>query len=206
MSSRRVARGRRAGLGYLWLALVLAWPGHGQEIISEGGEDREPPRPPVAVLFDVGGTLTYRDPQTAKYAWFQDALSTAQALKELGFRVGLLSNVPRGWDQAMLSRLLAEPEPLETLFDPVVLAQSPPPPGQPLAKPDPRAFQRALAMLGPGVKPADVVYVGENHDEVLGARLAGLRAVLLVRRGNPPSGEAHVIRRLSQLVHVLPGL
>ena len=88
-------------------------------------------------------------------------------------------------------RLLAEPEPLERLFDPVVLAQSPPPPGHPPPKPDPLAFQNGLALLGPGVEARDVVYVGENHAEVLGARLAGLRGILVVRRGSLPAGEAN---------------
>jgi FMN phosphatase YigB (HAD superfamily) len=206
MSRARPGRGWRAAPGCLWLLLALASPVHGQGPTPDEGDDLEPARPPAAILFDVGGTLAYRDPQTAKYAWYQDSLPTARNLRELGVRVGLLSNVPRGWDLAMLARLLADPEPLGTLFDPVVLAQSPPPPGRPPAKPDPRAFQAALDRLGPGVEPADVVYVGENHAEVLGARLAGLRAVLLVRRGNPPAGEDHVIRRLPQLIQVLPGL
>lgn len=157
----------------------------------------------VAVFFDVGGTLAFRDPETGKYAWYHDALESATAIKEQGRQVGLLSNVPRGWDQAMLGRLLLEPEPLEDLFGPIVLAQSPPPPGYPPPKPDPLAFQNALASLGRDVAPVQVLYVGENRAEVQGARLAGLQAVLLVRRGRSPRGEGLVIRNLRQLVDLL---
>jgi len=103
----------------------------------------------------------------------------------------------------MLGRLLLEPEPLEDLFGPIVLAQSPPPPGYPPPKPDPLAFQNALASLGRDVAPVQVLYVGENRAEVQGARLAGLQAVLLVRRGRSPRGEGLVIRNLRQLVDLL---
>jgi FMN phosphatase YigB (HAD superfamily) len=157
----------------------------------------------VAVFFDVGGTLAYRDPETGKFAWYKDALESAAAIKQQGRRVGLLSNVPRGWDQAMLGRLLLEPEPLEELFQPVVLAQAPPPPGYPPPKPDPLAFQNALAHLGRDVAPVQVLYVGENRAEVQGARLAGLQAVLLIRRGRPRPDDILTVGNLKQLVGLL---
>ena len=157
----------------------------------------------VAVFFDVGGTLAYRDPETGKFAWYEDALESVAAIKEQGRRVGLLSNVPRGWDQAMLERLLLEPEPLDDLFEPVVLAQAPPPPGYPPPKPDPLAFQNALAHLGRDVAPVQVLYVGEDRAEVQGARLAGLQAVLLMRRGRPRPGDGLTVPGLQQLVGLL---
>jgi haloacid dehalogenase-like hydrolase len=154
---------------------------------------------PAAILFDVSGTLTYRDPETGKYGWYRDALPAAMALREMGLRVGLLSNVPRGWDVAMLGRLLLEPEPLEKLFDPIVLAQSPARPGEPPPKPDPFAYQIAVGRLGDLVAPADVLYVGEDPADIQGANLAGLRGLLLVRRGSPPAGSDSV-RSLEELV------
>jgi len=183
--------------------LVLAFTvsaGLGQE---KGQDGLLFPDSIVAVFFDVGGTLAYRDSETGKFAWYSDALESATAIKEQGRRVGLLSNVPRGWDQAMLGRLLLEPEPLDELFEPVVLAQAPPPPGYPPPKPDPLAFQNALAHLGRDVAPVQVLYVGENRAEVQGARLAGLQAVLLVRRGRASRGDALAIRNLQQLVELL---
>ncbi len=193
----------RRARGTARLLLILAFtvsPGLGQE---KGRDGLLFPDSIVAVFFDVGGTLAYRDPETGKFAWYSDALESATAIKEQGRRVGLLSNVPRGWDQAMLGRLLLEPEPLDDLFEPVVLAQAPPPPGDPPPKPDPLAFQNALAHLGRDVAPVQVLYVGENRAEVQGARLAGLQAVLLVRRGRAPRGETLAIRNLQQLVDLL---
>ena len=191
-----------AGLATLLLLSFTIHPGLGQGQGNEGTGLLFPDSI-VAVFFDVGGTLAYRDPETGKFAWYSDALESATAIKEQGRRVGLLSNVPRGWDQAMLGRLLLEPEPLDDLFEPVVLAQAPPPPGYPPPKPDPLAFQTALAHLGRDVAPVQVLYVGENRAEVQGARLAGLQAVLLVRRGRAPREDALTIRNLQQLVDLL---
>jgi FMN phosphatase YigB (HAD superfamily) len=196
---------RARGTTRLLLLLILACtvsPGLGQQ---DGREDNGLlfPDSIVAVFFDVGGTLAYRDQETGQYAWYDDALQSASAIKEQGRRVGLLSNVPRGWDQAMLGRLLLEPEPLDELFEPVVLAQAPPPPGYPPPKPDPLAFQNALAHLARDVAPVQVLYVGENRAEVQGARLAGLQAVLLVRRGQPRREDTLTIRNLQQLVELL---
>jgi FMN phosphatase YigB (HAD superfamily) len=186
-----------------WMLLLLALPATHGQVVREEDRSLAFPASIVAVFFDVGGTLAYRDPETGKFAWYSDALSSADALKGLGLRVGLLSNVPRGWDEAMLARLLLEPEPLDELFEPVVLAQSPPPPGYPPPKPDPLAFQNAVARLGPNVAPVQVLYVGEDRDEVQGARLAGLQATLLVRRGRPPRDDPSAIRDLGQLVELL---
>ncbi len=197
----RRARGTSRGALLLILAFTAS-AGFGQER-GQDGNGLLFPDSIVAVFFDVGGTLAYRDPETGKFAWYSDALESATAIKEQGRRVGLLSNVPRGWDQAMLGRLLLEPEPLDDLFEPVVLAQAPPPPGYPPPKPDPLAFQNALAHLGRDVAPVQVLYVGENRAEVQGARLAGLQAVLLVRRGRAPRGETLAIRNLQQLVDLL---
>ena len=171
---------------------------------------QESPEPPatdriVVVFFDVGGTLTYRDRETGKYAWYSDALESVEALHGLGLKIGLLSNVPRGWDEAMLARLLAEPEPLTKLFDPVVLAQSPPPPGYPPPKPDPLAYQNALAQVGVNTPPFRALYVGEDRAEVRGARLAGMQALLLVRRGRPPRDDPQTIRNLTELVELMKG-
>lgn len=159
----------------------------------------------VVIFFDVAGTLTYRDRETGKYAWYSDALESVEALHELGLKIALLTNVPRGWDEAMLARLLLEPEPLVKFFEPVVLAQSPPPPGTPPPKPDPLAYQNALAQLGVNLSPNRALYVGEDRAEVRGARLAGMQAILLVRRGRPPRDDPHTIRNLAELVRLMKG-
>ena len=62
------------------------------------------------------------------------------------------------------------------------------------------------ACAGLGVPPQEVLYVGDEHEtDVLGARGAGLSAVLLDRFGTAPSGEAAVITSLAGLPALLLG-
>jgi FMN phosphatase YigB (HAD superfamily) len=68
-------------------------------------------------------------------------------------------------------------------------------------KPDPRVFERALAIAG--AAPDEAVHVGDKVDnDVDGARAAGVRAVLVQRQGEPPPGVEAVrsLRELSALL------
>jgi putative hydrolase of the HAD superfamily len=54
-----------------------------------------------------------------------------------------------------------------------------------LMKPDPRVYELACEQLG--VRPEEAVFVGDGaNDELAGAERAGLRAVLIHRRGRAP--------------------
>ena len=66
------------------------------------------------------------------------------------------------------------------------------------AKPDPRIFAIALARLG--VEAADAVHVGDSErEDIVGARAAGLRAILVQRE--PRASDAHDrVSDLSELV------
>ena len=73
-----------------------------------------------------------------------------------------------------------------------------------VAKPRPAAFLRVCEALG--LAPAQVLYVGDEHEvDVLGARAAGLRAVHLDRHGTGPADEVERITDLRDLVHHLGG-
>jgi putative hydrolase of the HAD superfamily len=68
-------------------------------------------------------------------------------------------------------------------------------------KPDPRVFERALAIAG--VAPAEALHVGDTVDnDVEGAAAAGVRAVLLQREGEPPAG-VEAVRSLRELAALL---
>lgn len=59
------------------------------------------------------------------------------------------------------------------------------------AKPAPEVFERALSIAG--VPAAEALHVGDDPvADVEGARAAGIRAVLVVREGDPPPGVAAV--------------
>ena len=65
------------------------------------------------------------------------------------------------------------------------------------AKPAPAVFQRALEIAG--ARPEEALHVGDSLDgDVEGARAAGVRPVLVVRRGEPPPG-VEAIRSLAEL-------
>jgi 2-haloalkanoic acid dehalogenase type II len=69
------------------------------------------------------------------------------------------------------------------------------------AKPAPDVFREALRLAG--ADPGDALHVGDSLDgDVRGAQAAGLRAVLLQRRGEPPEG-VEAIRSLAELPSVL---
>ena len=69
------------------------------------------------------------------------------------------------------------------------------------AKPDPRVFERALELAG--VAPAEALHVGDSVDkDIEGARAAGVRAVLVLRDGDPPA-EVETVRSLAEVPSLL---
>lgn len=68
-----------------------------------------------------------------------------------------------------------------------------------VAKPRPGAFTAVCEHLGQ--VPQQVLYVGDDHAvDVLGARAAGLQAVLVDRVGSAPSGERSAVASLTQVL------
>ena len=53
-------------------------------------------------------------------------------------------------------------------------------------KPDPRIFHLALGEIG--LKPEDAIYIGDSEEDIVGARAAGIKPVLIQRNttGKPP--------------------
>jgi len=69
------------------------------------------------------------------------------------------------------------------------------------AKPDPRVFERALAIAA--AAPSEALHVGDNVDnDVEGAAAAGVRAVLVQRDGELPAG-VDTVRSLRELAALL---
>jgi putative hydrolase of the HAD superfamily len=102
------------------------------------------------------------------------AVETLEELGRRGIRRGLLSvcteEVPAVWAETLLA----------PHFEAAVFSAT-----CGLVKPDPRVY--ALACEELGVRPEEAIFVGDGaNDELAGARRAGLRAVLIHRRGRPP--------------------
>ena len=123
---------------------------------------------------------------------FPDAAPAIAALHAAGIATAVLTNGSDRRQRAKLAAvgLLAEVGPV---FATDALG---------LRKPDPRAFMAACERLD--AEPADVLYVGDEHEiDVVGARSAGLHAVLLDRTGDGPPAETSVIRSLAELPPLL---
>ncbi|GAA2753821.1 HAD family hydrolase [Amnibacterium kyonggiense] len=119
---------------------------------------------------------------------FEDAGPAIRALHDAGVRTAVLTNGAEDQQTAKLRTIG-----LLDLVGPVLTAGA-----LGLRKPDPRAFLVACERIG--ADPSAVLYVGDEHEvDVLGARGAGLGAVLLDRDGTAPPDETAVIRSLAEL-------
>ncbi|MGT2427311.1 HAD family hydrolase [Amnibacterium kyonggiense] len=135
-------------------------------------------------LFASGYGAAYR----RSWHGFEDAAPTIRALHAAGIATAVLTN---GAEDQQVAKLRAVG--LLDLVGAVVTAGA-----LGLRKPDPRAFLAACEHVG--VAPSSVLHVGDEHEvDVLGARGAGLRAVLLDREGTAPPDETAVIRSLREL-------
>ena len=122
---------------------------------------------------------------------YSDVVPTLGALRELGYTIGVVSD----WSSR-----------LAQIFDALgissylnfVLASG----AAGVAKPDPR-FYRMAAQLG-GVAPHQALMVGDSYQaDVLGARAAGMDALLLDRVGTAGTVDVQVIRSLADLPALL---
>ena len=122
-------------------------------------------------------------------AWelFPDTQPALAALKARGLRLGIVSNF-----DGRLTRI-CEGLRIATLFETLVMSGR-----VGYAKPDPRIFAVALARLG--VTAEQAAHVGDSeHEDISGARAAGLRA-LLIQRNGPQAGTHERISDLRELV------
>ncbi len=126
-------------------------------------------------------------------AWrlFPGVPRVLDGLARRGCRAGLISN----WDER-LDGLLAGLGLAARLYPRVISCRAG------AEKPDARIFRLALAEAG--VEPARALMVGDDLvADVLGARAAGLRAVLL-ERGGAPARPGESITTFDELLDLLP--
>lgn len=122
-----------------------------------------------------------------RWAAFDDVAPAFERLRSEGVKVGIISN----WD-GRLGRLL-DGLGLGALIDAVVSSAT-----VGLHKPDPRIFALACERLG--AEPAECAHVGDHfYSDILGARAAGLHAVMIDRTGTGCSTSVACIRTLDEL-------
>ncbi len=124
---------------------------------------------------------------------FEDAVETIRGLRGQGLKIGILTNGPSELQRRKLKRIGIEQE-----VDAVAVSEE-----IGASKPDPEAYERAVAMLG--LDAGEVAMVGDHVvNDVAGALAAGLAAAVWVERraGELPEG-AHLARELAEVPALL---
>ena len=124
-----------------------------------------------------------------RFSAYPDVASVLRELPSLGYRLGVVSNMDCSLG-AVLERCG-----IGLHFDTIVDAAT-----TGWAKPHPAPFQRALAALG--CAPEAAVHVGDDPStDIEGARVAGIRGVLLDRSGST-TGALETLAELGTLLAV----
>jgi len=120
------------------------------------------------------------------------AVEAVRELKRRGYRLGVISNAD-GRVRALLDTAGFSPF-LEVVIDSSEVG---------LEKPDPRIFHAATERLG--LDPAACVYVGDIYPvDVIGARSAGMRAILIGDSAVEEEPDVERISRLEELLEIFP--
>ena len=146
------------------------------------GNDQERAAAYLEALFRLGGVPAERmrevrdclsELHRERHLWCSVQERTHEALERLraaGLRLGVVSNSDGRVEEALEAAGLRDY--FDVVVDSGVLG---------IEKPDPRIFQAALDALG--VAPEEALYVGDLFEvDVVGARAAGIEAVLLAPR------------------------
>lgn len=152
-----------------------------------------------AVFFDLGDTLVEAGPG-GQFVLKAGAQATVDALQAAGLQLGLITNVPAGWDREDLEAVLVQPEFLDE-FDVLVLSSQAPAP-----KPNPAIYTFAHGLLPQAVPIGQTAFVGETLSEIAntqtsptsGARAAGMVGIHL-SAGTPSPLADFTIASLSSL-------
>ena len=166
-----------------------------------GGSDQDRAAAYLEALFLQAGVPSHRLGEVRqclarmhqeRHLWSSVAERSAEALGRLqqaGLRLGVVSNSDGRVEQALAAAGLRKY--FDVVVDSALVG---------VEKPDPRIFQAALKALN--VKPEEALYVGDlYHVDVVGARAAGIEAVLLGDAVAP--AECRQARSLEELVDQL---
>ena len=198
----RMAQGVGAALGLAFTGQALAT--HAAEAASamerSSGTDRDRAAVYLEALFRLAGVPAARMGEVRdclrrmhgeRHLWCSVQQHTHDALARLraaGLRLGIVSNSDGRVEQALSAAGLRE------YFDVVIDSSL-----FGVEKPDPAIFRAALEALD--VAPEEALYVGDLYDvDVLGARAAGMDAVLLAPGGVGQDRPCRTAASIDELV------
>lgn len=127
-------------------------------------------------------------PDPVEFWLYDDVVPVLDALDEAGVRVAVVSN----WDYT-LPRILKGLD-VHDRFERVFVSMT-----EQIEKPDPRLFELVLDEMG--VLPDEALHVGDNPvDDVLGAKTAGMKALLIDRQSRPQPGQIQSLLEIPNLL------
>jgi HAD superfamily hydrolase (TIGR01509 family) len=134
------------------------------------------------VFFDIGGTLGEYDAAAGRLVPFPDSARLLRLLRDaVGLRLGVITTLADlSNDQG---RALLAGAGLAEFLDPAGFVSDH---DAGVAKPDPAIYRFAAAQAG--AAPARCLYVGDDLAEVIGARAAGMQALLRPAPPRRPTG------------------
>jgi putative hydrolase of the HAD superfamily len=197
------AVGAAVGLPLTGEALARHGPAASRAMELASGNDRERATAYLEALFLLSGVPPESLNQvreclarmhSERHLWSLVADRSAESLSRLrqaGLKLGVVSNSDGRVEQALEAAGLREY--FDVVVDSALVG---------VEKPDPRIFHAALEALG--VAPEEALYVGDLYEvDILGARAAGLEAVLLARPEHMTELNCRVTSSLPDLVNDL---
>ena len=174
--------------------------------MERAGNDQERAAAYLETLFRLGGVPAARMHEVSdclqrmhreRHLWCSVQDRTHEALgrlKAAGLRLGIVSNSDGRVEQALTAAGLREY--FDVVIDSSIVG---------VEKPDPAIFRAALDALG--TAPEEALYVGDLYDvDVLGARAAGMEAVLLTSSRVESDRPCRTAASIHELVNtLLPG-
>jgi putative hydrolase of the HAD superfamily len=126
---------------------------------------------------------------------FPETLSVLRTLRASGLRIGALTDVPYGMPPRFVERDLERAhlaELLETVVTSAMVGRR---------KPAPDGFVALAASVG--VASHQMLYVGNEPKDIIGAKRAGVPAALIDRSGGAPEhGQSYTVSSLTALLEI----
>jgi putative hydrolase of the HAD superfamily len=161
------------------------WLGFYSNMVKEFGYSDEDDRLPLALYH------TFSDP--SNYGAYHDVQQTLDELRDLGLRLGLISNF-EGWLEELLKDL-----DLHSYFEVLVISGQ-----EEYEKPHPRIFELALERAG--VPAHRALHIGDSPiSDLEGALSVGMQAIIIDRWGRFPHLDAHRVADLREIPPLLKG-